>query len=109
MWTQRDLERVEARQRATELAEMRRTNRGLWGSAVVVVLPLIAYRAVFLSSVFALHRVADDDPRTRTLVAMFNSEEGAEINKGNCEAVLAAMQQQKPAYKVRYACDRGKW
>jgi hypothetical protein len=53
--------------------------------------------------------VADNDPKTRTLVATFDSEEGAETNKGNCETVLAAMQQQKPAYKLRYTCDRGRW
>jgi hypothetical protein len=53
--------------------------------------------------------VAEDDPKTRAVVATFNSEDGAEANKANCEATMTAMQQQKPPFKVRYLCDRGRW
>jgi hypothetical protein len=101
--------RLEERRQAVELRAMKSTSRTIMATFVVAILAMVAYRAFFPGDAYALYRVADDDPKTRTLVATFDSEEGAETNKDNCETVLAAMQQQKPAYKLRYTCDRGRW
>ena len=59
---------------------MKRTSRGIMTTFVVAILVMVAYRAFFPGDAYTLYRVADDDPKTRTLVATFNSEEGAESN-----------------------------
>jgi hypothetical protein len=42
MWNQADVDRVQAKQRAEDLADMRRTTRRLWVAGVVAVLLIIA-------------------------------------------------------------------
>jgi len=72
--------RLEVRRQAVELRAMKRTSRGIMTTFVVAILVMVAYRAFFPGDAYTLYRVADDDPKTRTLVATFNSEEGAESN-----------------------------
>ena len=94
------------RAHAEEVKDMRRTSRAILISLVTVSMALLAYRAIFPSEAYTLYRGAEDDPKSRTPVAMFKSGEGAKSNEENCVEVLAAMQQRQPAYKVRYWCER---
>lgn len=73
---------------------------------LILFLAILSASCSGSSDVYTLYRASPIDASMRIHVATFDSTEGSEYNRDNCDIARGLFQNQ-PGVKVRYWCERG--